>query len=152
MSKQRINGKSFDFSLGDLAVHANKFTLDITDNTAVAKTRGVPDGYTAGDVEASGEIEVDRANLKLITEAARKAGSFRSLEPFDVTGYAQAGDDELKVEAFGCKLTISSLLDVDPSSADKSVFKLPFMVTSPDFVRIDGVSYLAADEIESIGE
>ncbi|MEH6649980.1 MAG: phage protein [Motiliproteus sp.] len=147
---KRINGKSFDFDLSGLAIHANKMTLDITDNTAVSKTKGVPDGYTDGDVEAAGEIEVDRSNMKLITEAARKAGSFRGLELFDITSFAQAGDDELKVEAFGCKLMVSSALDVDPNSADKSVFKLPYVITSPDFVRIDGVPYLAPEEIAGL--
>ena len=147
MSKKHINGKSFDFSLSGLEIHASKMTLDITDNTAVAKTKGVPDGYTDGDVEASGEIEVDRQNMKLITQAARNAGSFRSLEPFDISSFAQSGDDELKVEAYGCKLMLSSALDVDPNSADKTMFKLPYIVTSPDFVSIDGVPYLASEEL-----
>ncbi|GAA4649030.1 DUF2597 family protein [Kistimonas scapharcae] len=148
--KKRINGKSFDFDLSGLSIHVNKFTLDITDNTATAKTKGVPDGFTDGDVEGAGEIEVDRTNFRLIIEAAKKKGSFRGLEPFDINAFAQAGDDELRVEAFGAKLTLSSLLDVDPNSADKSLFKIPYMITSPDFVRIDGVPYLAPDEVDSL--
>ncbi|HHG5564769.1 phage protein, partial [Pseudomonas aeruginosa] len=53
----RISGMNFDITLGDLQVHVEKATLDITDNSAVAQTRGVPDGFVDGDVTASGEYE-----------------------------------------------------------------------------------------------
>lgn len=148
--KKRINGKSFDFDLSGLSVHVSRFSLDITDNTATAKTHGVPDGYTDGDVEASGEIELDRSNFRLIIEAAKRAGSFRALETFDISAVAQAGDDNLRIEIFGVKLSISSLLDVDPNSAEKTVFKIPYLVTSPDFIRIDGVPYLDTDEVNTL--
>lgn len=142
----KISGMSFDFDLTGTQIHADKYTLDITDNTAVAKTKGVPNGYTDGDVEASGEIELDSTNYLLVMEQAKAAGSFRAMDPFDITSYAKAGDDELKVEAFGCKITISSLLDVDNNSSDKTVHKLPFIVTDPNFIKINGVPYLDASE------
>ncbi|WP_296059594.1 phage protein [uncultured Amphritea sp.] len=142
----KISGMSFDFDLSGTQIHADKMTLDITDNTTVAKTKGVPNGHTDGDVEAAGEMELDSTNYLLVMEQAKAAGSFRALKPFDITSYAKAGDDELKVEAFGCKLTISSLLDVDNNSADKTVHKLPFIVTDPDFVKINGVPYLTSEE------
>ncbi len=69
--------------MGDLKVHVETATLDITDNSAVALTRGVPDGWVAGDVAAAGEMELDTTNFNLLIEAAGKAGSFRELEPFD---------------------------------------------------------------------
>jgi hypothetical protein len=146
----RIGGKNFDVNLGDLKVHVEAATLDITDNSAVGQTRGVPNGHVDGDVSASGEIEVDIANFKLIKEQAASAGSFREIEPFDIVFYAKAGDDEIKYEAFGCKLRLSSLLSIDPKGGAKSTVKVQYDVTSPDFVHIDGTPYLAASEIEGL--
>jgi len=146
----RIGGKNFDVNLGDLLVHVETCTLDITDNTAVAQDKGVPNGYVDGDVAASGEMEFDTSNFSLLIEAAKQAGSFRELETFDTVFYAKAGDEELRVEAFGCRLKVSSLLNIDPKGGEKSKHKVPFDVTSPDFIRINGVPYLAAVEIEGL--
>lgn len=146
----RISGMNFDITLGDLQVHVEKATLDITDNSAVAQTRGVPDGFVDGDVTASGEYELDAANFALLIEAAKRAGSFRKLEPVDSLFYAKAGDSEVRVEALGCKLKVSSLLDIDPKGGSKTTHKVPFDVTSPDFIRINGVPYLDASETEDL--
>lgn len=146
----RIGGKNFDINLGDLQIHIESCTLDITDNTAVAQTRGVPNGHVDGDVAASGEFEFDTSNFNLLIEAAGKAGSFRQLEPFDVVFFAKAGEEELRIEAFGCKLKVSSLLSVDPKGGEKSKHKVPFDVTSPDFIRVNGVPYLASEETEGL--
>ena len=146
----RIGGKNFDVNLGDLQVHIESCTIDITDNTAVAQSRGVPNGHVDGDVAASGEMEFDTSNFNLLIEAARTAGSFRELEAFDIVFFAKAGEEELRVEAFACKLKVSSLLSIDPKGAEKSKHKVPFDVTSPDFIRINGVPYLAAAEIEGL--
>ena len=146
----RIGGKNFDVNVGDLQVHVANCTLDITDSTAVAQSRGVPNGHVDGDVSASGEMEFDTSNFNLLIEAARSAGSFRKLEPFDVVFFAKAGDEELRVEAFGCKLRVSSLLSVDPKGGETSKHKVPFDVTSPDIIRINGVPYLDASEIEGL--
>jgi hypothetical protein len=146
----RIGGKNFDVNLGDLQVHVDNITLDITDNTAVAQSKGVPNGHVDGDVSASGEMEFDTSNFNLLIEAARSAGSFRKMETFDVVFFAAAGDEELRVEAFGCKLKVSSLLAVDPKGGEKSKHKVSFDVTSPDFIRINGVPYLDATEIEGL--
>lgn len=146
----KIGGKNFDVSLGDIALHVENCTLDITDNSAVAQTRGVPDGYVDGDVAAAGELELDTANFQLLIDAARSAGSFRELKPFDAVFFAKAGGEELRVEAFGCRVKVSSLLAIDPKGGEKTKHKVPFDVTSPDFIHINGVPYLAASEIEGI--
>jgi hypothetical protein len=146
----RIGGKNFDVNLGDLLVHVESCTLDITDNTAVAQSRGVPNGHVDGDVAAGGEMEFDTNNFNLLIEAARSAGSFRELDPFDSVFFAKAGEEELRIEAFGCKLKVSSLLSIDPKGGEKTKHKVPFDVTSPDFIRINGVPYLAASEIEGL--
>ncbi|MGY2226460.1 phage protein [Pseudomonas gingeri] len=146
----RIGGKNFDINLGDLQVHVESCTLDITDNSAVALTKGVPDGHVDGDVAGAGEFEFDTNNFNLLIEAARAAGSFRQLAPFDAVFFAKAGEEELRIEAFGCKLKVSSLLSVDPKGGEKSKHKVQFSVGSPDFVRINGVPYLASTEIEGL--
>ena len=146
----RISGKNFDVNIGDLLVHVETATLDITDNSAVAQDKGVPNGHVDGDVSASGELELDTSNFTLLIEAARRAGSFRALEPFDSVFFAKAGDEELRVEAFGLKLKVSSLLNIDSKGGEKSKHKVPFDVTSPDFIRINGVPYLDAAEIEGL--
>ena len=146
----RIGGKNFDVNLGDLLIHVVSCTLDITDNTAVAQSRGVPNGHVDGDVSASGEMEFDTYNFNLLIEAARSVGSFRKLAPFDNVFFAKAGDEELRVEAFGCKLRVSSLLSIDPKGSETSKHKVPYDVTSPDFIRINGVPYLDATEIEGL--
>ncbi|BCS89970.1 DUF2597 family protein [Pseudodesulfovibrio sediminis] len=147
----RISGKSFDINIGDLLLHVEKATLSITDNSSVAKDRGIPNGRLLGDVEASGEIEVDATGLGIITEAAKSAGSFRELEPFDCLFYANSGsEEEMKVEAFGCAFKIESLLDIDQKGGEKHTTKLPFDVTSPDFIRINGVPYLASSETKDL--
>ncbi|MEA4863376.1 MAG: phage protein [Victivallaceae bacterium] len=142
MNKQRFNGMSFDLDLGVTALKVQKCTLDITDNTTVAKRNGRPDGYLPGDVSAAGTITVDRDGLAALTEQAKSAGYWQGIEPFDICTYAKVGDDELKIEAFGCKVKISKLLDIDKSKTDETLFEIPYDVTSPDFVNINGVPYL----------
>ena len=88
---QRISGQNFDINLEDTQVHVSKATLTINDASTVAKTRGVPDGYVTGEVDASGELEVDTVNFNLICDQARKAGSWRGLAAFDTQFYAKAG-------------------------------------------------------------
>ena len=124
---QRLSGKSFDVTLGDLKLHIEKASLDIEDGSEVAKTGGVPNGWVDGEVSASGEIELDGENVKILSEAA-----------------------EMKVEAFGCKLKVSKLLDVDGKGGEKHITTIPYIVTSPDFVRINGTPYLKPEETEEL--
>jgi hypothetical protein len=134
---------------GDL-VHAEKVNLSITDNTAAAQTQGVPDGYIAGDVAAEGEIELSTKYLEIVTAKARSAGSWRGIQPVDLMWYAKAGNEEIKVEAYGCKLIVSDILDVDPKGGSVMTHKVKFVVTSPDFVRINGIPYLEAELTQSL--
>ncbi|MBS6416661.1 MAG: DUF2597 family protein, partial [Collinsella intestinalis] len=137
--------------LGDLKLHIEKASLDIEDGSEVAKTGGVPNGWVDGEVSASGEIELDGENVKILSEAARNAGSFRGLPEFDLLFYGSTGDGaEMKVESFGCKLKVSKLLDVDGKGGEKHITTIPYIVTSPDFVRINGTPYLKPEETEEL--
>ncbi|EGA9844560.1 DUF2597 family protein [Salmonella enterica] len=152
MSGERISGMSFDVSFNGRIVHVKTATLDITDNTKAIQERGVPNGWVRGDVEASGEIEVDTVNFQLLEEAAREAGSWRDIEEADFLFFAQAAKSELKIEAFGCKLVISNLLNLDTKGGDTMSHKIKFMVTSPDFVKIDGIPVLSPRDVRDLME
>ena len=56
---ERISGMSFDFYMMGFPIHVESVNLSISDNSAVALTRGIPDGWVSGDVAAEGEIELD---------------------------------------------------------------------------------------------
>jgi hypothetical protein len=146
----RLSGMNFNVNLGDIMVHVDTASLNITDNSAVSQTGGVPDGYVDGDVSASGELSVNASNFNLISEAAKAAGSWRAMKTFDILFYAKTAKDEMKVEAFGCRIKLSDILDIDKKGGSASMFKLPFDVTAPDFVNINGVPYLRPEEIENI--
>jgi len=146
----RLSGMNFNVNLGDIMVHVDTATLSITDNSAVSQTGGVPDGAVDGDVSANGELSVNASNFALISDAAKRAGSWRGMEPFDIMFYGKTSKDEMKVEAFGCRIKLSDILDIDKKGGQASLFKIPFDVTSPDFVHINGVPYLRPDEIENI--
>ncbi|GAB5990774.1 phage protein [Aeromonas enteropelogenes] len=143
---RRISGQSFDTTLMGIMVHVEKASLSITDSSAVAQTRGIPDGYVDGEVSAECEFELDAKNFKLLSDAAKRSGSWRGMKPDDVLFYADTGDETMKVEAFGVKLQIADLLDIDPKGGSKGVHKLKGIVTSPDFVHINGVPYLSDDD------
>ncbi|EAA1522061.1 DUF2597 family protein [Salmonella enterica] len=150
MSTERISGMSFDVSFNGRNIHVKTATLDITDNTKAIQERGVPNGWVRGDVEASGEIEVDTVNFQLLGEAAREAGSWRDIEEADFLFFAQAAKTELKIEAFGCKLLISNLMNVDSKGGDSLSHKIKFLVTSPDFVHIDGTPVLSTQDVRDL--
>ncbi|MNJ65816.1 hypothetical protein D3C77_618550 [compost metagenome] len=112
----------------------------------MAQTRGIPDGFVDGDVAAELEFELDTKNFSQLADAAKRAGSWRGMEPDDVLFYADTGTETMKVEAFGVKLLVSDLLDIDPKGGSKSVHKVKGFVTSPDFVHLNGVPYLSKED------
>lgn len=140
MSK-RISGIDFHIDFHGLSVKTESANLSITDNGTVAMTQGRPNGYVDGDVMANGDFVFDTQNINLILEAARRVGSFKALEPFDILFYAQTAD-RMKVEAFGCKLKIDDLLSIDSKGGEKITHKVGFDVTGSDFININGVPYL----------
>ena len=152
MSRQRIGAKDFDITIGDLSLTVSQATLAITDNIEVAKDKGVPNGWVAGDVGAEGDMDLDALGVSILSEAAASAGSWRELPEFDMLFFAKAASgEEMKVEAFGCKLKVESLLSINANEgASKHTTKVKFLVTSPDFVHINGVPYLGTSETEGI--
>lgn len=149
MSK-RVSGMSFDVYLDSDLLHVETATLTITDNTAAATTHGVPDGYVDGDVSAEGEMELAIKAVAIIKARAQQNGSWRGIPPLDLLFYAKAGDEEVKVEAFGCKLNLSDLLNIDPKGGAVATRKFKFVVTDPRFINIDGIPYLESEATENL--
>lgn len=147
---ERISGMSFDFYFMGQPIHAENISLSITDNSAVAQTRGIPDGWVSGDVAAEGEIELDAKNFAKVSAAAQQAGSYRDLPEVDFVFFASRGGVRDKVETFGNKLLLTDLLGIDPKGGAKSTKKIKYMVTSPDFVRINGVPYLSEEDTRDL--
>ena len=147
---ERISGMSFDFYMGAIPIHAESVNLSITDNTAVAQTRGVPDGFVDGDVTAEGEITVDERNFVKFEAVARVAGSYRDMPLTNFVFFAMRGGVRSKVEAFGVKLLLTDVIDIDPKGGSKTVKKIKYLVTSKDFVRINGVPYLSDEDTRDL--
>lgn len=146
----KFSGRNFDVIISGVMVHVKAATATINDETEVAKTRGVTNGHTDGSATCDVEYEVDLMEFKKIQQKAREAGSWRGMEPFDSMFYANNGQDEDKLELYGVKLLISDLISVDPDSKDKTTRKLKGFVTSPNFVKINGIPYLSADDTRGL--
>jgi hypothetical protein len=147
---KRVSSSSFSFTLGDFRLIAEKASLAIEDARKPVKDAGVPNGYVPGEVGASGDIEVDAASMSILAEEAKRKGSWQEIEPVDLLFYAKGTKEEEKVEAFGCLLNFTDIVEYDPTSDKKAVTKISYEVTSPDFVRINGVPYLAKDRTEGL--
>lgn len=150
MSHKHLGALDFNIMVGDLLIHVENMTATITDNRQAVMTRGVPNGYVDGDVACAGDIEVDTKNFNLLSDVARVNGSFRGMPPFDIIYIGKNVSGQHKQELFGCVLNISDLINNDAKGGEKSRHKLAFQVSSPDFVRINGVPYLSAENVRDL--
>ncbi|MGE6433143.1 phage protein [Shewanella baltica] len=145
-----LSGLDVDITIGSTDITVDKITLDIEDNSKASKSRGVSSGWLKGAVGAKGSIELNTENFSRLSDEAKAAGSWRALLPFDVMWYAKT-DIELKVEAFGCQLKITNLLDVDQKEGgDGMIHKIDYEVVGRDFIKINGTPYLDAKEVEHL--
>ncbi|UDQ97950.1 phage protein [Lentisphaerota bacterium WC36G] len=140
-STMRLNGLGFNLTLNTTDIKADKWSLSVSDDGSVATKDGLPDGWLKGAVAGSGEVTMDRTEFKKMSAEAKKAGSWQGMPTFNLISYAKVGNDECLIEAYGCKFKMDSVLDADKNSSDKTTFTLKYDVTSPDFVKIDGVPY-----------
>lgn len=150
MSSKRLSALNFDIMVGDILVHVETMSASISDNRQAVMTRGVPDGYVDGDVSCSGDIELDSKNFNLFTEVAKTNGSWRAMPTVDIIYTGKTVSENQKIELFGCLLNVSDLINNDAKGGEKARQKIAFTVTSPDFVRINGVPYLDADNTRDL--
>lgn len=136
---RNFSGMDFDVTIGDTMVHFESVSLSITDNGAVALTGGIPNGYVTGSFSAEGQLVVDTVNAKLLNNLAKAAGSYQTLPPFDVVFFAGDNEYQEKIEVFGVKLKITELLNLEAAGGSKVTKTLQMVVTSPDFIKVDGV-------------
>lgn len=145
-----LSGLDIDVSIGQTDITADKITLDIEDNSKAAKSRGVSSGWLKGSIGAKGSIELNTENFNRLGDEAERAGSWRDLPPFDFMMYAKT-NLTLKVEAFGCQLKITNLLDIDgKEGGDGMVHKLDYEVCGRDFIKINGTPVLNQDDIKHL--
>ncbi|MEQ1636705.1 MAG: phage protein [Methylococcales bacterium] len=150
MSHKHLSAQDFDIMVGNLLIHVESMSATISDNRQAVMTRGVPNGYVDGDVSCSGDIEIDTKNFNNFVEVARSRGSFRDVQPFDIIYNGKNISGRHQVALFGCLINVSDLLSNDPKGGEKLKHKLTFTVTSPDFVRINGVPYLSAKDVRDL--
>jgi len=143
---QAITGRDVKVTLSNgIIVLFDTVTLNPDLGLGTAKTQGLPDGWTSGEKSADGEIQLGPVELKKLTEAAAVAGSWEQLEALDITYHALVAGVEQKVEAFGCKIGAPNF-NYDSTNNERLQHTLPYMVTSPDFIRLDGVPLAAPRE------
>lgn len=148
---QHISGADVNIGLGTALINVKQYTLNVEDGVKATSTRGVPDGHVRGAVTASGEITVDTANYNLIIEQAREAGSFQQMPVFDIVAMGKTVDQSFKTAAYGCKLSLTKILDATAEGGDKLEHTIPYTVTDPRFVEINGVPYIDQSFLDTLG-
>ena len=131
-----------------LEVDFENVTLSIEDSGSEAMDKGRPNGFLDGEVKASGEIEVDLENYGIIQQAVRAFGSWSDFPVQDILFFASSDDLEEKVEAFGCKLYLSEVVNAKASGGEKLIKKIPYKVTGKDFVKLNDIPYLPEPDDE----
>lgn len=146
---QRITGRNINAFYGGIPVIFKNASLSIEDGVEAAMTNGGPDGWVEGDYKAGGELEMDYKYFKVIAGIAAVNGGYTEIPAEDIDFPASTTGEVFSAKAYGCKLSLSDIINADKNGKTVGTVKIPFIVTSPDFVDIDGVPYRSA--LSSIG-
>lgn len=138
---QKLSGYDIGVTIGNYAVQFIEVTASIEDNSKAVMTRNRPNGHVRGGVSCTGEITVDTDNLNIMLEAAKGAGSWQEMEPFDIVMNGETNSSTMNLELFECLTKLSDLLNASANGEEKLQHKIPYEVTGKDFVRINGVPY-----------
>ena len=150
MSVKALGGKDFDIFVGDKMVHIIEASVKITDGRKVKYVRGVPVGFIDGPVEAEVSLKVDHENFLLIEGQAKTAGSWKGIEPFDVSFNAEVSAGSKNVEAFGVLPMLDEVLNIKGEGGEEDTTTIKGIVTSPDFIKINGIPYLTPEEVRDL--
>ena len=137
----RLSGNDFDIEVGGMKLNVQTISLAIEDGRTVAYDNGHPNGFVNGNFAASGDLELDWENFSILKDSM--GDSWQSIEPLDILFFAKPETVDIKIEAFGCLLRISDLLNIDSKGGEKSTVKIGFDVTAKEFVKIDGKPYIS---------
>jgi hypothetical protein len=147
---KHLSGKDFDTMIGDKLVHVIEASVKITDGRKPKMVRGVVVGYVDGPVSADVSIKVDHENFLLIEGQAKAAGSWKGIEPFDVSFTADVKAGSKNIDAFGVLPMIEDLLDFKAEGGEEDTTTIKGIVTSPDFIKINGIPYLTPEEVRDL--
>ena len=150
MSVKTLGGKDFDIFVGDKMVHVIEASVKITDGRKVKYVRGVPVGFIDGPVEGAVTLKVDHENFLLIEGQAKTAGSWKGIEPFDVAFNAEVSAGSKNVEAFGVLPSLDEVLNFKAEGGEEDTTTINGLITSSDFVKINGIPYLTDDETRDL--
>jgi len=150
MTTSHLTGKDFDAFIGDKMVHVAEATVKITDGRQVKYVRGVPVGFIDGKVEAETTLKFDHENFLLLEAQAKKAGSWKGIEPFDISFLAENKVGSKNVEAFGVLPALEDILNIKAEGGEEDFTNVKGMVTSKDFIKINGIPYLTTKEIRDL--
>ena len=136
---QRISGRDVVVKLSNgTRLLFEQVNVNLDDGITATSDQGYPNGWVHGKVKGDGDIEVSTETLLTLNEEAELAGSWEEMEAFDVTMYAQAGDLEMYVKLHGVKLRMPNF-QFSGEGGEKVTHQINFVITSPDFVRLNGV-------------
>ena len=136
---QRISGRDVIATLGGgTQVKFEQININVDLGPGAVTSQGAPDGWVRGEVSADGDIQVVPEELSKINEEAEKAGSWEDMAAFDATFFADVGDFKQTVDVFGIKLNAPDF-KYDGRGGDKLTHTIKFLVTDPDFIKLDGV-------------
>ena len=137
---QGFTGRDFEITLSGTGklVAVNSINVQIEDATQATSSGGRPDGWVSGQI-AGGDCElvIKSRQLKMFTEAAKKAGSWEDMPTEDITFQAEKGGQKIQVEVFGCKFRIPNL-ELDRTDSEETTITIPFVITDPELLRING--------------
>ncbi|WP_299002315.1 phage protein [uncultured Shewanella sp.] len=150
MTVKALGGKDFDCFIGDKMVHVIEASVKITDGRKAKKVRGITKGFVDGPVDAEVTIKLDHENFLLVQEQAASAGSWKGIEPFDISFLAEVDAGKKNVEAFGVLPQLDDVLSFKAEGGEEDVTTIKGLVTSSDFVKINGIPYLTEDEVRDL--
>jgi len=144
---EHITGQSWEFFIGALNLTTESASLSISDSTKAKNNRGRPNGFVRGLTAGEGEFELDAEQVTLLTAFAATKGSWQELTDIDIRGIAVVDGNAQTIEAFGCVLMITDVMNAASNGEEAATSKIKYFVAGKDFVNINGVPYLKSRAI-----
>lgn len=134
----RITGRDVEVRLGSgLVITFDEVNLNLDDGITATSDQGYPDGWGRGEITGGGDMKTNIADHNAILAEVPEGGSFEMLDAFSMTFFGSAGSEELLIEVDGAKIKFPSY-SFDGAGGPKQMASFPFLVTGPDFVKING--------------
>ncbi|KXO08261.1 Phage tail assembly [Moritella sp. JT01] len=131
-------------------VHVIEASVKITDGRKAKKVRGITKGYIDGPVDAEVTIKLDHENFLILQDVAKTAGSWKGIEPFDISFLAEVAAGTKNIEAFGVLPQLDEILNIKAEGGEEDTTTIKGPVTSTDFIKINGIPYLTAEEVRDL--